>query len=146
MTKKCVRELLRLKARIDPNLVKTLDKSMEKPNVIHPSLIVRAHDYDKEFIKMTSRDIYDILVSTKIRMPTGLLNWCLEFELSDRQILTALTFASNCKASVFDRGFQYKIITNILPTNDYLKRYRIKDDDTDVSLLYCQKQHIIRFF
>ena len=50
--------------------------------------------------------------------------------MSDRQILTALTFASNCKASVFDRVFQYKIITNILPTNDYLKRYRIKDDDT----------------
>ena len=79
---------------------------------------------------MTSRDIHELLISAKIRIPTGLLNWCLEFELSDSQILTALTFAINCNATVFDRVFQYKIITNILPTNDYLKRYRIKDDDT----------------
>ena len=29
-----------------------------------------------------------------------------------------------------DKMFQYKIITNILPTNDYWKRYKTKYDDT----------------
>ena len=50
-------------------------------------------------------------------------------ELSQQQIKTALTFAAQCSQSTFDRVFQYKIVTRILPTNEYLKRYRVKESD-----------------
>ena len=43
------------------------------------------------------------------------------------RIYTALTFAHSCCTSVFDRVFQYKITTQILPTNEYLCRYKVKD-------------------
>jgi hypothetical protein len=83
--------------------------------------------YDKTLKLLDSSVIYSILVSEKVRMPVGMLNWCLDLELSDLQIRTAFTFAHNCSSSIFDRTFQYKIATQILPTNDYLKRYRVKD-------------------
>ena len=44
-------------------------------------------------------------------------------------IKTALTFVSKCSQSMQDRAFQYKIITNILPTNEYLKRYKVRESD-----------------
>jgi hypothetical protein len=56
-----------------------------------------------------------------------MLNWCLELELSDLQIRTAFTFAHTCSSSVFDRTFQYKIVTQILPTNDYLTQVSAKN-------------------
>ena len=56
----------------------------------------------------------------------------------------------NCSHSIFDRVFQYKIATQILPTNDYLKRYQVKDtnicekcdlefDSIDHSLYSCSQ-------
>ena len=71
--------------------------------------------------------IYRFIISDKIIIPVGMLNWCCDLELSDLQIRTAFTFAHSCSKSIFDRVFQYKIATQILPTNDYLKRYRVKD-------------------
>ena len=79
-----------------------------------------------------------------------MLNWCYELELSDLQIRTAFTFAHDCTASVFDCVFQYKIATQILPTNEYLKRYKVKDsnvcekcnlefDSIDHSLFSCSE-------
>ena len=62
-------------------------------------------------------------------MAKGLLNWCLELELADIQIKTSLLFAHKCSVNTFDRVFQYKISTNILPTNEYLARYRITDTE-----------------
>ena len=44
-------------------------------------------------------------------------------------IKNGVSFAQACSQSTFDRVFQYKIMTQILPTNYYLKRYRIKDTD-----------------
>ena len=42
-------------------------------------------------------------------------------------IVNGFTFAHKCSFSTFDRVFQYKIMTQILPTNQYLTRYRVKD-------------------
>ena len=53
----------------------------------------------------------------------------MELELSDEQIKTALSFAYQSSHSVQDWVFQYKISANILPTNEYLYRYRFKDSD-----------------
>ena len=63
----------------------------------------------------------------KVKLPTGLLNWCDELELSDEQIKTAFVFAHNCCTNIFDRVFQYKIVTQILPAIEYLQRYKVKD-------------------
>ena len=38
--------------------------------------------------------------------------------------------ASKCSASTFDKMFQYKIVTKILPTNEYLFRYKVKESAT----------------
>ena len=51
-------------------------------------------------------------------------------ELSDKQINTSLTLAHKCCISIFDQIFQYKIVTQILPTNEYLERYKVKDYNT----------------
>ena len=85
-------------------------------------------------------------------MPKGLLHWCDEFELSNDEIKTSLTFAHNCCTNIFDRVFQYKIVTQILPTNEYLYRYKVKDTnicdncnvetDTIVHRLY-ECEHVV---
>ena len=78
---------------------------------------------------MDTKDVYELLISERVRMPKGLLNWCMELELTDKQIKTALSFAHQCSQNVRDWVFQYKITANILPTNEYLHRYRFKDSD-----------------
>merc|ERR1711954_1015 len=79
---------------------------------------------------MGAEAVYKKVLTPKVKLPTGLLNWCLDFELSDRRINTTLTFTSSCCTSIFDKVFQYKIVTQILPTNDYLNRYRVKENYT----------------
>ena len=64
------------------------------------------------------------------QLPQGVLNWCCELELTDYQIRTALTFAHKCCTSTFDKVFQYKIVTQILPTNEYLFRYKVKNSSS----------------
>ena len=83
--------------------------------------------YDQQLRKLDSKFVYGILINDKIQLPVGMLHWCCDLEISDIQISTAFTFAHKCSQSVFDRVFQYKIATQILPTNDYLNRYRVKD-------------------
>ena len=78
---------------------------------------------------MSSKQVYATLIFNKIRLPTGLLRWCEEINLSDSQIRTAFTFTKGCCCSIFDRVFQYKINTRILPTNEYLKRYQVRESD-----------------
>ena len=53
-----------------------------------------------------------------------------EFDVSDDDIKLGFTFARRCSKSIFDQMFQYKILTNILPTNEYLYRYQVLDSDT----------------
>ena len=78
---------------------------------------------------LSSSDIYSILIADKFRLPKGLLRWCEGFQLSDSQIKTSFTFAKKCSSQVFDQVFQYKIVTQILPTNKYLKRYRVNESE-----------------
>ena len=101
----------------------------EKTVVIYPIQTIKYKGKDMILRNMKSKALYKILVAPKVRIPKGLLNWCLELELSDEQIKTALTFAHQCSLNTFDRVFQYKITTYILPTNEYLFRYRVKNTD-----------------
>ena len=121
-----------------------------KDIVVYPFQTVNVNAHDVPLKHLNSKEIYNMLEKDKIRMPIGMLNWCLELELSDLQIRTAFTFAHNCCSSIFDRTFQYKIATQILPTNDYLTRYRVEDtnvcqkcnlefDSIEHSLFFCSE-------
>ena len=57
------------------------------------------------------------------------MNWCQDLMLSNEQIKIAFTHAKYCTKNVFKQVFQFKINTYILPTNEYLKRYKILNDD-----------------
>ena len=131
-------------------LLNCISKEEPKCTVIYPFQTINVNGSDQQMKYMNSKVIYQILIRDKIKLPTGMLNWCYELELSDLQIRTAFTFAHDCTASVFDRVFQYKIATQILPTNDYLKRYKVKDsnvcekcnlefDSIDHSLFSCSE-------
>ena len=97
---------------------------------IFPFQTINHNGTDYTLTKMDSKAIYSVLIYPKVKMPKGLLNWCADLELSDEQIKTSLTFAHKCCTNIFDRVFQFKIVTQILPTNEYLFRYRVKDANT----------------
>ena len=87
------------------------------------------NDSDVNMRSLCSFQLYSILISDRIRPPRGIVRWCEEMQLSDADIKTALTFAKKCSSAVFDHVFQFKIVTQILPTNNYLQRYRVKDSN-----------------
>ena len=94
-----------------------------------PAAIVNVKGYDIPVQLLSLASIYTILIESKVRPPRGLLRWCEDLHLSDSQIKTAFMFAHSCSSSIFDRVFQYKIVTQILPTNEYLHRYRVRDTE-----------------
>ena len=82
---------------------------------------------DHKLSQMDAKAIHSKLIDKQVKIPRVLLNWCMDLKLSDNQIKTYLSFAHKCSTNIFDRVFQYKIVTQILPTNEYLTRYRVKD-------------------
>ena len=79
--------------------------------------------------QLKSNTIYNQMIAEKIVIPRGILSWCEEIFLSNETIENALSFSRECTKSIFKQVFQYKIITNILPTRSYLKRYKVCDSD-----------------
>ena len=122
-------KLVNLKNKLDSRTNSVITENLNKVSIIYPYQKIRIKNHDKIVNKMDSKELYQILISQKVRVPKGLLDWCLELELPEKQIKTSLTFAYKCSLSTKDRVFQYKISTNILPTNEYLKRYRKRDSD-----------------
>ena len=104
--------------------------SQYKCTVVNPQHNIFFNGSDVNIYNCNSKDFYSILISDKVRLPKGMVNWCLEYELSHLQIVTSFTFAKECTSSIFNRVFQYKISTNILPTNKYLEKYKVKSEDT----------------
>ena len=94
-----------------------------------PSQTVHLNKSDVTVKSLNSGTVYSVLVEGKTRLPRGLLHWCEELQLTDIEIQTSLTFARLCSRQIFDHVFQFKIVTRILPTNQYLTRYRVKDSE-----------------
>ena len=97
--------------------------------VVSPRQVVNISGNDSFLQHLGSDRYYKILTSYLTKPPTGVLRWRAELVLSEQQEKTAFTFAKMCSSSTFDQIFQYKIVTQILPTNKYLNRYKIKDSD-----------------
>ena len=93
-----------------------------------PSIFIKGNVYNLKMLD--SKVIYKLLIQDIISLPKGLIRWCEELELSDKQINCAFSFAADCTPNIFRRVFQYKINTNILPTSLYLFRYKVLDSDT----------------
>ena len=80
--------------------------------------------------RLPARSLYYQLIAGKVLLPRGLIsNWCADFMLSNKQIVTTFTYARDCTKNVFKQCFQYKLSTYILPTNEYLKRYRVEESE-----------------
>ena len=104
---------------------------------VFPIQIINLQGNDYTFKNITSKQIYHQLIEKKLRPPAGLSNWFEELDIGETQILTGFTFAHDCSKSTFDWVLQYKIMTQILPTNKYLARYRVTDSDI------CSKCHLV---
>ena len=97
--------------------------------IVWPAQTINLCKSDVMVSSLNSGRIYSKLVEPKVRLPRGLLHWCEELQLSDEEIKTSLTFARHSSGQIFDHVFQFKIVTRILPTNQYLTRYRVRDSD-----------------
>ena len=60
-----------------------------------------------------------------VNLPQGLLRWREDFELSDNEICFAFKSAQSCSSLAANKVFQYKILTQILPTRKYLARFKV---------------------
>ena len=76
--------------------------------------------------QMNSLQLCNLFLN-KTRWPRGILKWREDLELSDKEIENALISLHRNLAMPSDRSFQYKILKNILPTNEYLYMYRVSD-------------------
>ena len=144
------RQVLSMYSRIELRKRSVIEQNSNVQLAIHPTQKINFKREITAVKDMTAQDHYKLCVSKKVQVPIGLLHWCSDLELSEREIRTALTFVPKCSKNVFDRMFQYKIMTGILPTNEYLHRYQVKttnlcdhchtERDTIIHRLYeCEK-------
>ena len=80
-------------------------------------------------MQFKTKAIYKKLLENKTITPTGLLNWATEFDINEGQLKLACSFASLCTKDIFRHVFQFKINTQILPTKNYLLRYKVVEND-----------------
>ena len=116
-------------------IIKILQAPIKQLAVI-PRQIVNLQGQSQVLKLVTSDKVYNKLVEVKFRPPTGLRHWLEEFDLVESDISVGFTHAKKSSKSSFDHAFQYKIMTQILPTNQYLARYRVRDSNI------CDKCHV----
>ena len=102
-----------------------VEKSNQTFLTVYPRQTVNLNGTDQYLKNIESTQIYRELIYDKIRLPSGLLRWCEVFDISNEKIKFGFSFAKISSQSVFDRVFQYKILTQILPTNKYLTQYKV---------------------
>ena len=123
------RQLIQIILKIPEWLGNEIENSPTLSGAVLPSQTINLNKSDVTVKSLNSGAVYSVLVEGKTRLPRGLLHWCEELQLSDTEIKTSLTFARLCSRQIFDHVFQFKIVTRILPTNQYLTRYRVKDSE-----------------
>ena len=123
------RQLIQIILKIPEGIGNAIESSQNLSGAVWPSQIISLNKSDVTVKSLNSSSVYSVLVGDKTRLPRGLLHWCEEIPLSDTEIKTSLTFARLCSRQIFDHVFQFKIVTRILPTNQYLTRYRVKDSE-----------------
>ena len=129
LTLQKTKKLQRILDKIPQELVNFIERSDFKCTVISPRQVVHINNHDSFVPNLGSNQIYKNLISKIFKPPVGTIRWKAELAVSDQQLKTAFTFAKRCSSLIFNQAFQYKITTQILPTNKYLNRYQVKDSD-----------------
>ena len=75
--------------------------------------------------KSRGNQLYNALIENKTRFPRGSLKWREDFQLSDADITYEFTSLHCYLSSASDQALEYKILTNTLPTNEYLCRFKV---------------------
>ena len=96
---------------------------------VKPSRVIKIKDQYRYIENIKPEQVYYYLIEPKIKMSVGLQQWLDEMGLTESDIRTGFSFARECSKSTFDQVFQYKIMTQILPTNKYLCQYRVLESN-----------------
>ena len=96
---------------------------------VKPSRVVKIKDQDHYVETIKPEQIYYYLIEPKIKMSVGLRKWQDEMGITESDIRTGFSFARKCSKLTFDQAFQFKIMTQILPTNKYLCQYRVLESN-----------------
>jgi hypothetical protein len=124
-----IRKIGKIFEHMPEGWVNCISNCVARPTVLSPSQVVNYCRADYFLQQLGTDRVYNILISKMIKVPTGVTRWRTELVLSEEQLKTSLTFARKCSSLVFDHVFQYKIVTQILPTKKYLHRYLVADSD-----------------
>ena len=123
------RKLLNICNRIPQEWMNIIQNSSSRSITVFPYPVVSLNRHPNFIKDVTSDSVYKFFVKNKSKPAAGLTYWVNTVNLSDSQINIAFRFAREFFKSTFDIVFQYKIITNTLPTNKFLQRYRVLDND-----------------
>ena len=122
-----LRKIEKIVENMPEEWVRCITNDAIKSTVVLPCQVVHYSETDYQVQLLGTEQVYKMLISDTVKVPTGVTRWRLDIHLSDRQLKTSFTFARVCSSQVFDHMFQYKIVTQILPTRKYLHRYLIED-------------------
>ena len=97
-----LRALVNLTNKIPLAISNSIRDSQQKTVVILPLQTINFKGMDYKLGQMDAKAIYSKLIYPKVKMPRGLLNWCMDLELSDSQIKNSLRFAHQCCTNIFE--------------------------------------------
>ena len=92
---------------------------------IHKQTLFQGRSGKIDIAKANNKDIYEALISSDVQLPIGFEKWCLEYPIDHTNIGNIFKLAKSCANDTFTQCFQYKILCGILPTQEYLFRYRV---------------------
>ena len=130
------KKILNILEKIPQSLKDKIEASPNYYITVYPCKMVDKGNEDIGLKQMSSLHIYNKLISNKTRLPTGFLKWKEDFDITDGETKSAFTFVKSCSKSTFDQTFQYKILTQTLPTKKYLNRYKVLNSNI------CEKCNI----
>ena len=92
---------------------------------IHKQTLFQGRSGKIDIAKANNKDIYEALISSDVQLPIGFEKWCLEYPIDHTNNGNIFKLAKSCANDTFTQCFQYKILCGILPTQEYLFRYRV---------------------
>ena len=80
-----------------------------------------------DIFRAKNRDLNDALVRNVAELPIGFERWCLDYPIDYKGVPKIFEIPNSCLIDTFSRCFQYKVLCQILPTQEYLFKYRVPD-------------------
>ena len=93
LRKNMIRKLKNISNKIPFVWRDTVEQSEQFQITVLPYQIVSLNNLDVYLKSVQGGTIYNLKIANKIRLPTGLLRWCEDIDLSDSEIKNAFSFA-----------------------------------------------------